>query len=69
VFYKKVLMSEVKPHGLAINKSHMSKARELWNFKQLSAKIEAVDYAEAALNRNCNKGLVCEVLMLNLFQR
>jgi DNA polymerase-3 subunit delta' len=40
--------------------------RERWNLHQLSDKIAAVDAARKALARNCNKGLVCEVLLLEL---
>jgi DNA polymerase-3 subunit delta' len=42
------------------------RARERWNLEELSDKIRAIDYAEQALARNCNKGLVCEVLFLRL---
>ncbi len=41
-------------------------ARERWNLGELSDKIHAIDRAEQALARNCNKGLVCEVLFLRL---
>lgn len=42
-------------------------ARERWNLPQLSAKIAAIDLAEQALARNCNRGLTSEVLLLDLF--
>ena len=41
--------------------------RERWNLQQLSAKIAAIDLAEQALARNCNRGLTSEVLLLDLF--
>jgi len=44
----------------------VSRARERWNLDELSDKIRAIDYAEQALVRNCNRGLVCEVLFLHL---
>jgi hypothetical protein len=31
--------------------------------------IQAVGFARRGLARNCNRGLVCEVLMLELFAR
>ncbi len=42
-------------------------ARERWNLERLSDKIAAVDSAQQALARNCNRALVCEVLLLDLF--
>lgn len=42
-------------------------AREHWNLQQLSDKIQAVDAARRELARSCNRGLVCEVLLLELF--
>ena len=41
-------------------------ARERWNLDQLSDMVGAVQYAEQALARNCNRALVCEVLFLRL---
>ena len=40
--------------------------RERWNLSRLSDKMNAVEYAEKALAGNCNRGLVCDVLMLRL---
>jgi DNA polymerase-3 subunit delta' len=45
----------------------VERARERWNLQQLSAKMAAVDLAEQALARNCNRGLTSEVLLLDLF--
>lgn len=42
-------------------------ARERWNLHQLSAKMAAIDLAEQALARNCNRGLTSETLLLDLF--
>ncbi|HEB70474.1 MAG TPA: DNA polymerase III subunit delta' [Desulfobulbus sp.] len=42
--------------------------RERWNLSQLSDKMRAIDAATDALARNCNRALVCEVLMLNLIE-
>ncbi len=41
--------------------------REDWNLGQLSAKVDAIDAARRELARNCNRVLVCEVLLLDLF--
>ncbi len=40
--------------------------RKEWNSKQYFAKLEAVDRAEKELLRNCNRTLVCEVLLFRL---
>lgn len=42
------------------------RTRERWNLDQLSAKMAAIDLAEQALARNCNRGLTSEVLLLEL---
>ena len=45
----------------------VKRARERWNLTQLSAKMKMIDLAEQALARNCNCGLISEVLLLDLF--
>ena len=50
----------------AARTKELARARERWNLSQLSDKICAIDSAAEALKRNCNRGLVCEVLMLRL---
>ncbi len=40
--------------------------RKEWNSKQYFAKLEAIDRAEKELLRNCNRTLVCEVLLFRL---
>lgn len=45
----------------------VEQTRERWNLAQLSAKMATIDLAEQALARNCNRGLVSEVLLLDLF--
>lgn len=37
-----------------------------WNSRQLFDKLQAVDRAEKELGRNCNRTLVCEVLLFQL---
>ena len=44
------------------------RAREQWNLTQLSDKVQAMGSARRALARNCNQGLVCEALMLDLLE-
>lgn len=40
--------------------------RKDWNSEQYFAKLQAIDRAEKELNRNCNRTLVCEVLLFQL---
>ena len=40
--------------------------RKSWNSAQLFAKLQAISRAESELARNCNKSLVCEVLLFSL---
>ncbi|MEN8190110.1 MAG: DNA polymerase III subunit delta' [Thermodesulfobacteriota bacterium] len=37
-----------------------------WNFQQLFAKLTAINRAEKELQANCNRSLVCEVLLFKL---
>ncbi|BCO07638.1 DNA polymerase III subunit delta' [Desulfolithobacter dissulfuricans] len=46
----------------------VARAREQWNLTQLSDKVQAMGSARRALARNCNQGLVCEALMLDLLE-
>jgi DNA polymerase-3 subunit delta' len=68
IFFKEIMV------GVLCNKdtgsdSECSAARERWNLQQLSDKIQAVESARYSLGRNCNRGLVCDVLLLDLFSR
>ena len=49
---------EVTAMGMATRKD--------WNSEQYFAKLQAIDRAEKELNRNCNRTLVCEVLLFHL---
>ncbi len=40
--------------------------RKGWNYEQYFAKLQAVNQAEKELARNCNRTLVCEVLLFRL---
>lgn len=44
----------------------MLNIRKDWNSEQYFAKLQAIDQAEKELNRNCNRMLVCEVLLFQL---
>ena len=52
--------------GSAVARKEHGRLRELWNLAQLSDKIHAIDRARQALARHCNRGLVCEALLLDL---
>jgi DNA polymerase-3 subunit delta' len=56
------LLSEEKQAGLG----GPSGGRERWNLHRLSDMVDAVDAARRQLARNCNRALVCEVLLLEL---
>jgi DNA polymerase-3 subunit delta' len=43
-----------------------AKAVKNWNSSELFAKLQAIDRAERELARNCNRNLVCEVLLFKL---
>ncbi len=65
IFFKEVMVASLcngEPRG----KAELGAARERWNLQQLSDMVQAVDAARRALARNCNRGLVCEVMMLEL---
>lgn len=52
-----------EPHHLA---QILGRARERWNLPELSDSIQAIDFAQQALARNCTRQMVCEVLFLRL---
>ncbi|MCL1980181.1 MAG: DNA polymerase III subunit delta' [Proteobacteria bacterium] len=67
IFFKKVMAAQVgSVSGHALPPA-VAQARERWNLTQLSAKIKTIDFVEQALARNCNRSLICEVLLLDLF--
>lgn len=45
---------------------HMGNSMKSWSSKALYNKLRAIDRAEQELARNCNKNLVCEVLLFTL---
>ncbi len=57
------LISEEKKATLGVP----SDGRERWNLQRLSAMVDAINAARRQLARNCNRALVCEVLLLELF--
>ncbi|HID69136.1 MAG TPA: DNA polymerase III subunit delta' [Desulfobacterales bacterium] len=46
--------------------AEMLNIRKDWNSEQYFAKLQAIDQAEKELSRNCNRTLVCEVLLFQL---
>jgi DNA polymerase-3 subunit delta' len=45
---------------------NLGRARERWNLPELSDTMQAIDFSLRGLARNCNRQLVCEVLLLKL---
>lgn len=56
------------PVGKTVSQLLRKESRELknWSSGQLFAKLQAIEAAEKALARNCNRLLVCEVLLFKL---
>ncbi len=52
-------------HGQAAGQDAL-KTRKDWSSEQYFAKLQAVNQAEKELSRNCNRTLVCEVLLFRL---
>ncbi len=50
----------------SLTSQEVGSARKDWNNEQYFAKLQAVDRAEKELGRNCNRTLVCEVLLFQL---
>lgn len=71
-FYKELQLSRLAPGRNRENEKLRAmtetERRERWNLQALSDKLSAVVYAKQALNRNCNRSLVCETLFLKLLQ-
>ena len=61
------LLNENKQTDLDVPSAARGGAREHWNLQRLSAMVDAIDAARRQLARNCNRALVCEVLLLELF--
>ncbi|MEA2115368.1 MAG: DNA polymerase III subunit delta' [Thermodesulfobacteriota bacterium] len=68
IFFKENMVA-ILCDGEGSGDGEVDAARESWNLQQLSDMVKAVDSARRGLARNCNRGLVCEVLMLELFAR
>jgi DNA polymerase-3 subunit delta' len=52
-------------YGFGLDPGKTSKS---WSSKDLFAKLEAINRAEKELKRNCNRTLVCEVLLFHLHE-
>ena len=68
LFFKDVMLAKLGQQVQA-GGDEMDQARERWNLQQLSDMVETVDHAHLAIARNCNRGLVCEVMLLQLLPR
>lgn len=66
IFLKNVMAARTDATAFPFPREVMQ-ARERWNLARLSAKMTAIDLAEQALARNCNRALTSEVLLLDLF--
>ncbi len=66
IFFKEIMV-DILCDGESAGDEEAKAARERWNLQQLSDMIKAVDSARRGLAGNCNRGLVCEVLLLELF--
>ena len=67
IFFKNVMAAHAGHAADRAFPPEVEQARERWNLTRLSAKINTIDFAEQALARNCNRSLVSEVLLLELF--
>lgn len=63
IWVRDLLFGEDNPAGMGAS---ASTRRKSWNSEQLFAKLEAIGRAEMELARNCNRNLVCEVLLFSL---
>ncbi len=68
IFFKENMVA-ILCDGEGSGDGEVDTARESWNLQQLSDMVQAVDSARRGLAGNCNRGLVCEVLMLALLAR
>jgi len=63
IWLRDLLLDESKGRVFAQDKGTVVKN---WNSNELFAKLDAIDQAERELSRNCNRSLVCEVLLFKL---
>ncbi len=66
VFFKEVMVATLTSAQSEVG-DELAAARERWNLQQLSDMVQTIDDTRRPLARNCNRGLVCEVMMLKLF--
>lgn len=63
IWLRDLLISENQDHGMVQSDSKLVKN---WNSAELFARLQAIGRAENELSRNCNRNLVCEVLLFKL---
>ncbi|MEK6201231.1 MAG: DNA polymerase III subunit delta' [Desulfobulbaceae bacterium] len=61
-------LGQVGHEQVARDESQRENKQKSWSSRQLFDKLDAVDRAEKELGRNCNRTLVCEVLLFQLQQ-
>ncbi len=66
IFFKEALVTHLC-NRQQVGEEEVAAARERWSLQQLSDMIESIIGARRDLKRNCNRALVCEVLLLDLF--
>jgi DNA polymerase-3 subunit delta' len=62
IWIRDLLLGDEKDNGAAQDGNPVKS----WNSNELFAKLQAIDRAERELSRNCNRNLVCEVLLFKL---
>jgi DNA polymerase-3 subunit delta' len=63
IWLRDLLLGDVQNSGVEQDGGALVKS---WNSSELFDKLHAIDKAERELARNCNKNLVCEVLLFRL---
>lgn len=63
IWLRDLLLGESQDHGMMQSDSKPMKS---WNSAELFARLQAIGRAENELSRNCNRNLVCEVLLFKL---
>jgi len=62
IWLRDLLLGDVQDNGAARDGNPVKS----WNSNELFAKLQAIDRADKQLSRNCNRNLVCEVLLFKL---
>lgn len=68
LFFKESMAACLDRQRVPSTGSNVLRARERWNLAQLSDMVQVIDFMAKALARNCNRQMVCEVLLLKLMR-